>query len=277
MATPGLPPRPTAGSSNAEPPHLRRRPQAVLRARISAQIRHPQTENSQVGDPAGRFALITVHGKRGRDAMDAVGVLPFFPGVAVHDAWAPYDTYQQVARHALCNARVLRELQAVIDVSPPGQWCWAGQAAGALRQMKHLADAALAADGTLDGIDTSKLATARHEFRSAALIGENQTAARAGPLMARHHALARRLCQREDDYLRFTRDARVPFDNNAAEREIGTGKLRIKVSGCVRSMTGAAAFCAIRSYLSTAAKHGITALDALTRAATGSAWIPSTP
>ena len=190
---------------------------------------------------AGRFALITVHGKRGRDAMDAVGVLPFFPGVAVHDAWAPYDTYQQVARHALCNARVLRELQAVIDVSPPGQWCWAGQAAGALRQMKHLADAALAAGGTLDGIDTSKLATARHEFRSAALIGENQTAARAGPLMARHHALARRLCQREDDYLRFTRDARVPFDNNAAEREIGTGKLRIKVSGCVRSMTGAAA------------------------------------
>ena len=59
------------------------------------------------------------------------------------------------------------------------------------------------------------------------------------PLMRKHHALARRLRQREDDYLRFTTDARVPFDNNAAEREIRMTKLRIKVSGCMRSMTGA--------------------------------------
>jgi transposase len=54
------------------------------------------------------------------------------------------------------------------------------------------------------------------------------------------------------------------------------GKLRIKVSGCMRSMAGAEAFCAIRSYLSTAAKHGIGMLDALTRAASGTAWVPET-
>lgn len=40
-------------------------------------------------------------------------------------------------------------------------------------------------------------------------------------------------------------------------------KLRIKVSGCMRSMTGAGAFCAIRSYLATATRHGISWLDAL--------------
>ena len=38
----------------------------------------------------------------------------------------------------------------------------------------------------------------------------------------------------------------------------------------------AEAFCAIRSYLSTAAKHGIGQLDTLTRAASGTAWIPET-
>jgi hypothetical protein len=41
-------------------------------------------------------------------------------------------------------------------------------------------------------------------------------------------------------------------------------KLRIKVSGCMRSMAGAEEFCAIRSCLATAARHGIPALDALT-------------
>ena len=66
----------------------------------------------------------------------------------------------------------------------------------------------------------------------------------------------------------------MPFDNNAAEREIRMGKLRIKVSGCMRSITGAEAFCAIRSYLSTAAKHGIGILDALTCAAGGTPWCP---
>lgn len=55
------------------------------------------------------------------------------------------------------------------------------------------------------------------------------------PLMRKQYALARRLRERQDDYLRFTSDPRVPFDNNAAEREIRMSKLRIKVSGCMRS------------------------------------------
>ena len=36
---------------------------------------------------------------------------------------------------------------------------------------------------------------------------------------------------------------------------------RQKVSGCLRTLTGAQQFCAIRSYLTTAAKHGRTFLD----------------
>jgi Transposase IS66 family len=56
---------------------------------------------------------------------------------------------------------------------------------------------------------------------------------------------------READYLRFARDLRVQFTNNAAEQATGMSKLRIKISGCMRSMTGAEEFCAIRSYLAT--------------------------
>ena len=53
-------------------------------------------------------------------------------------------------------------------------------------------------------------------------------------------------------------------------------KLRMKVSGCMRSMAGAQVFCAIRSYLATATRHGIGWLDTLTQAASGRLWIPDT-
>ena len=51
-------------------------------------------------------------------------------------------------------------------------------------------------------------------------------------------------------------------------------KLKQKVSGCLRTLTGAAQFCAIRSYLQTAAKHGLHFLDALIMLAEGQPWIP---
>jgi transposase len=256
--------------------------EAIRAAITAAPVAHFDETGFRVGGAlawvhsasSGKYALITVHPKRGREAMDAAGVLPAFGGIAVHDAWAPYDSYDRVAGHALCNAHALRELQAVMDAAPPGQWCWAGQAADAQRSMKRLADASLVIDATLDHLDQGKLAAARHRYHSALLIGKRQTAARASPLMRKHHALARRLLKREDDYLRYTNDGRVPFDNNAAEREIRMSKLRIKISGCMRSMAGAQNFCAIRSYLATAVKNGIGMLDALTRAASGAAWVP---
>jgi hypothetical protein len=101
------------------------------------------------------------------------------------------------------------------------------------------------------------------------------TRTRASKLMAKHHALARRLIDRQDDYLRFTTDPRVPFDNNAAEREMRMVKLRQKVSGCLRTLTGAQQFCAIRSYLATAAKHGIHFFTALTTLAEGRPCLPT--
>lgn len=69
--------------------------------------------------------------------LERAGVLPHAAGVACHDAWAPYDAYLKVT-HALCNAYALRELQAVTGLAPDGQWCWAAQAADALRKMNVL-------------------------------------------------------------------------------------------------------------------------------------------
>ena len=112
-------------------------------------------------------------------------------------------------------------------------------------------------------------------FRKAA-AGITLNVGRKGKLHEKRRALASRMRAREDDYLRFACDLRVPFDNNEDERAIRMSKLRIKISGCMRSPAGAEEFCAIRSYLATAARHGISGLDALTRAFQGSPWIPET-
>ena len=63
-------------------------------------------------------------------------------------------------------------------------------------------------------------------------------------------------------------------DNNGTERDIRMAKLKQKVSGCLRTMAGARQFCALRSYLSTAAKHGLGFLDALVMLTEGEPWMP---
>ena len=66
-------------------------------------------------------------------------------------------------------------------------------------------------------------------------------------------------------------------DNNGSERDIRMTKLRQKISGCLRTLTGAKQFCAIRSYLSTATKHGKHFLEVLVMLADGHPWLPAHP
>jgi transposase len=219
----------------------------------------------------GKYTLLMVHPRRGKQAIEAMGVLPSFGGVAMHDAWAPYDTYT-AAGHQLCCAHARRELQAITDLAE-GEWCWATQAADALTAMQKLVSEAISQGREV--ADPAALDAQIHAYRSAALIGASQTAARSGALMRKHHALARRLLDRQDDYLRFTSDFRVSPDNNGTERDIRMAKLKQKVSGCLRTLTGARQFCAIRSYLSTAAKHGLSFFDALVMLAEGEPWTPT--
>jgi transposase len=135
----------------------------------------------------GKYTLLMVHPRRGRQAMEEMGILPSFTGVAVHDAWAPYDTYTS-PHHQLCCAHALRELQAVTDGAPGGGWCWATQAAEALTTMQDLVREAVSLDRA--AVDPAALAGHIQLYRSAALIGASQTAVRSGALMKKHNALA---------------------------------------------------------------------------------------
>ena len=255
---------------------------AIIKALAAAEVAHFDETGFRVAGKlawvhsasSGKFALVTVHAKRGIEGMDAAGVLPTFAGIACHDAWAPYDTYDGVTAHALCCAHVLRELVAVTETGTSRDVIWAQQAIDALLALKGAADAARAAGQPV--IDPAIFEKHGGWFRDAAAAGIALNTARGSKLQKKRHALATRIRDRQADYLRFAADLRVPFDNNEAEQVIRMSKLRIKVSGCMRSMTGAETFCAIRSYLATATRHGVGWLDALTRAAEGSPWIPDT-
>ncbi len=88
--------------------------------------------------------------------------------------------------------------------------------------------------------------------------------------------LLARLAIHRDEVLRSLDDTRVPFDNNQAERDLRMVKLQQKVSGCWRTLAGAAAFLAVRSYVATARKHRMNPLAVLRRLFGGAPWLPAT-
>ena len=90
----------------------------------------------------------------------------------------------------LCNAHLLCELHAVSDAAAGGAWCWADQAADALKAMKVLVDEHLAKASSLAEINTHRLEELRHSWCSAVLVGLDQTSGRESKLVAKFHALA---------------------------------------------------------------------------------------
>jgi transposase len=153
--------------------------------------------------------LLTVHAKRGVKGMDDAGVLPRFKGVAVHDAWAPYDTYTHVT-HALCNTHSLRELIYVQDTAPKNVADLAEQATDAVLAIKKLVETAATATATATGAGSGTgpdaLAHQKRLLKSALVLGKTATSGRATKLERKYNALFTRLINRWDDYLRYTND-----------------------------------------------------------------------
>jgi transposase len=74
-----------------------------------------------------RLTHDAMHAKRGHEATDAIGILPGYRGVSVHDGWKPDRHYSQ-CRHALCNIHHVRELTFLEEAY---QQPWAKEPEGA--------------------------------------------------------------------------------------------------------------------------------------------------
>jgi transposase len=219
------------------------------------------------------LTLYTAHAKRGRDGIDAAGVLPGFAGIAVHDGWAPYRVYEN-ARHALCGAHHLREL---ICAEEQGQ-SWACAMSALLLDVKDTVWHAR--EEGRDALEPGALGTVVDCYREIIAVGYEQNPGLAADSSGRRakrtkaQNLLLRLDEREVEVLRFAHDFQVPFDNNLCERDLRMVKLQQKISGCWRTRQGAERFLAIRSYLSTARKQSQRPSEVLTKLAGGEPWLP---
>jgi transposase len=250
----------------------------VIRALLTlGHVLHADETTTRIGASRGwlhvactdRLTLLGL-GSRSREGANALGVLPEFRGVVVHDSLALYDGYP-AARHQLCGAHLIRELTAAEQDHPDQRW--PAQVRWALAELNK--QAKKAAERGLAEIPPERARVYLRSFHHGVAVGLSLHPRAPGRKQSPIRNLLERLRDRTCDVLRFA-DAPglVPFTNNTGERALRPVKTQVKISGCHQSESGAAAWLAVRSYLDSARKHGVNALDAIRRAFTGNLWMP---
>jgi transposase len=220
------------------------------------------------------FTLYLAHPKRGNEATEAMGILPTFRGISVHDSLICYLHYQ--CTHALCVVHYLRELTFICEHY--GQE-WAKEMKALLLEIKAAVQQAREPGST--SLSQVSLQEFEHRYRQLVQTGlaaipppPNRPGQRGAPQKREALNLLIRLQRYQDLILRFMQDFEVPFDNNQAESDLRMIKLRQKISGCFRTEAGVTIFCDLRSYLSTMHKQGVHLLTALRSAMVGSPLLP---
>jgi len=216
-----------------------------------------------------------VDASRGQAALEAIGILPQFTGISIHDGWSSYFLYD--CQHAACLVHLLRDLVFLAEEQGA---VWAADLKELLLDMKQATDEAR--EQGKHGLDP--LEVIDWEARFLELLNDQDrlhphalappgTRGRCKQSPARN--LLDRLRKHQQAVLLFLEDLRVDFDNNLAERDLRMVKVQQKISGCFRSGAGSDAFARIRGYLSTLRKQGMPLLSALQATLCGHPVLPS--
>ena len=226
-----------------------------------------------------RLTSYSIHPKRGSEAMDAMGILPYYTGVAKHDCLHAYFKYTNCS-HSLCNAHHLRELTWVFENLDQ---VWARQMYELLLDVKKAVDDAKENGKT--SLDMEQLAGFLSRYSSIIALGHKENpfyevwpppkGRRGKPKKTKPRNLLERLKRYRTETLNFMFDFRIPFDNNQAERDIRMTKIQQKISGGFRSLQGAKFFCRIRGYISTVKKNSVPVLEAIGDAFLGNPFVPN--
>jgi transposase len=223
-----------------------------------------------------RLTHYAIHAKRGSEATDAIGILPGYQGVSVHDGWKPYRHYTR-CRHALCNIHHLRELTFVEErYRQP----WASELKGLLLEMKAATEQARSR-GEPHLPEAERAAFVAHyedllaAGRAANPPPERPPGKRGRVKQSPARNLLERLSLGHEEVLAFLHDLSIPFDNNQAEQDLRMLKVQQKIAGSFRADSGSEAFARIRGYCASLRKQGGALLTALQTVFSGQPLYPA--
>jgi transposase len=203
----------------------------------------------------------------------AAFVLPDLSGtVVVHDRYQNYDAFPGLT-HQLCCQHLLRDLAAAAQEYPGAHW--PVQITQALQGLIHAASRARAQG--LPAVPGEIAGPLIHAFKHGVLVGLSEVPKVPGRKQEPFRDLLECLRDRQDDVLRFVYDLQIPPTSNQAERDLRPAKTQQKISGRLRSEQATRHRYAIRGYLDTARKHGISVLAAIRDALAGTPWMPPIP
>jgi transposase IS66 family protein len=226
--------------------------------------------------PDGRLTFLRALGSRRKGAI-AAALPPLFTGYLITDGYTGYQhLLSRLAGIQQCAAHVIRRCRAVTKLGPGGLQDWASDIITILREAHEAVTAARARRDT--ALDQQLLDGLRERYDKAAAFGTTHNRLRDWH-DGNHpgYALGCWLREYKEQVFLFTRNFAVDWTNNACERGAKAAKRHQAVSGYWHSLATLARWCRIRSYLETAAAHGITSLDAISNAIAGKPWLPPLP
>lgn len=196
-----------------------------------------------------------VHEKRGQLAMlSEESVLKDFKGILVHDCWASYFNLDS-ATHALCGAHLLRELNGLQENGSQ----WAKQMHTFLLDLYHQ-------PLPIIGKEQQKTFIAHYQKILAQADAEEPPpiqGKRGKPKRSKGRNLMERFKVHQDSVLAFAFVPGVPFTNNQAERDLRNVKVKLKVSGCFRTLQGAKVYARLQAVMSTFRKRQMSVFEHL--------------
>lgn len=208
----------------------------------------------------GLYTYLFAHSKRGKEAAEsAQSIIPNFKNWLIHDCWSTYFNFKQ-AKHALCNAHILRELQGIIDNDKNGADCWAKKMQDFLINLHHT-DYRERMENQIT-INSAYFALCRQGLAAEPPpVREETKKGRLKNSKARN--LLHRLIIHKKSVLAFAFNEYVPFTNNLAERDLRPAKIKLKISNVFRSKNGADYYARIQGFISTARKNSKNILEEL--------------
>jgi len=218
------------------------------------------------------------HEKRGKEALDDIGILAEYKGVAVHDYWGPYLDYD--CEHVFCHAHHLRDLTFCIEQEKSK---WAEGIKAFILQVKEKVDEERQRGACC--LNAKDFGDFQYRYWQLMEQGERehplprkQAGKRGRTAKSKSRNLLERFIKHGAEMLRFACDFSIPFTNNIVSPQ-ARRMMRVKqnVSGCFRSKEGSQNFALIRGYIDTVRKQGLSILESLRNVLMGNAWLPLVP